>query len=445
MLLQRLLEQYLGRCVNAAFRHEHPLVIAVAGSVGKSSTKEAIGVAIGAREKGSRVVASTKNYNNELGVPLTVFGCDAPGRNVLAWCVLLIKATCAHLGVTKNRASTFVLEMATDRPSDLARLVAIAKPNVGVLTAIGPEHTEFFGTVEGVAREEGTIVRCLGPEDAAVVNADDATVMACTSGSSANISTFGASEEATVRILETRMVIDHASQESSGLDVTIGISGSTRSFRITGTIGRPQAYAVAAALAVVNAIDGNEALAVSRLAEQYHGMPGRMRLLSGIKHTWLIDDSYNSSPLAALSAIQDLAAFPVNEGCRRIAALGDMLELGSLAEESHRDVGRAVAEAGMPTPRSRHDTIGMLVACGMLAHVVADAARSAGMSDDRIFTFSQSADAGRFIQDTLKEGDVVLIKGSQGVRMERITFELLAHPERAEELLVRQSKEWRER
>ena len=267
------------------------------------------------------------------------------------------------------------------------------------------------------------------------MNADDATVMACTSGSSANISTFGASEEATVRILDTRMVIDHASQESSGLDVTIGISGSTRSFRITGTIGRPQAYAVAAALAVVNAIDGNEALAVSRLAEQYHGMPGRMRLLSGIKHTWLIDDSYNSSPLAALSAIQDLAAFPVNEGCRRIAALGDMLELGSLAEESHRDVGRAVAEAGIDT----------LIACGTLAHIVRDAAIGACMPEDRVFTFAHSADAGCFLQDILREGDVVLIKGSQGARMERIALELIAHPERAEELLVRQSKEWRER
>ncbi len=432
---KHLLECYLGSCVRAAFLRERPLVIAVAGSVGKSSTKKAIGIALGAHESGSRVVASKKNYNNELGIPLTVFDGDAPGRNPIAWLVLLGKATLASLGLTKFRASTFVLEMGTDRPGDLAYLVSIAPPHVGVLTAVGPEHTEFFGSLEGVRHEEGTIIRCLGPDDIAIVNADDALAMAFTSGLKGSVNTFGASNEAIVRISESRIVIDNASKESSGLDVTIALLGRTRAFRITGTIGRPHAYAVAAALAVVNAIDGDEALAVSRLAEQYHGMPGRMRLLEGVKRTWLIDDSYNSSPLAALSAIRDLAAFPVVEGSRRIAALGDMLELGSLAEEAHRDVGRAVAEAG----------IDMLVACGMLAHIVADAARASGMSDDRILTFSNSADAGRFIQDKLKEGDVVLVKGSQGARMEKIAIELIAHPERAEELLVRQSKEWKDR
>ncbi len=429
-----MFERFLGSCVRRAIERERPLIIAVAGSVGKSSTKEAIGIALGAGERGSRVVASAKNYNNELGVPLTIFGCDAPGRNPLAWLVLLGKAALALLALTRLRASTFVLELATDRPGDLAHLVSIARPTIGVLTAIGPEHIEFFGSSEAVAREEGTIIRALGENGVAVVNADDSVAMAFTSGMKGSTYTFGISEDATARIVDAQLVIDEAAPESSGLDVTIALLGSTRSFRITGTVGRPHAIAVAAALAVVNAIDGDERLAVSRLADRYHGYPGRMRLLKGIKHTWLIDDSYNSSPLAALSAIHDLAAFPVAEECRRIAALGDMLELGSLAEEAHRNVGRAVAEAG----------VDIFVVCGTLAHAVREGALAAGMAEEKIFSFGTSAEAGRFIQSTLRAGDVVLVKGSQGARMERITLELMAHPEHAEELLVRQSKEWRE-
>jgi UDP-N-acetylmuramyl pentapeptide synthase len=109
-----------------------------------------------------------------------------------------------------------------------------------------------------------------------------------------------------------------------------------------------------------------------------------------------------------------------------------MLELGALAESSHAQVGRAAAEAG----------IDMLVLCGTLAHVVADAAKQAGMSEDRIFLFAKSPEAGLFIQERLKQGDVVLIKGSQGARMEKITKELMAHPEDAKRLLVRQTAEW---
>lgn len=157
-----------------------------------------------------------------------------------------------------------------------------------------------------------------------------------------------------------------------------------------------------------------------------------MRLLEGVKRTWLIDDSYNSSPLAALSAVHDLSVFPVVEGAKRIAALGDMLELGSLAERAHVDMGRAVVEKG----------IDMLVACGTLAHIAANAAVEAGMPESSVFTFPDSREAGLFIQERLKQGDVVLIKGSQGARMERIAKELMAHPDKAEEQLVRHSKDW---
>jgi len=435
MTLQKLLERFLGTCVRLSFEREQPFVICVAGSVGKTSTKTAIGVALGADEPGSRVVTSQKNYNNEIGVPLTVFGCDAPGRSLIAWSILLGKALLTRWGVLPLRAKIFVLEMGVDRPGDLAYLTSIAQPNVGVLTAIGPEHTEFFGSIENVAGEEITILRALKPDGVAVLNGDDEMIRTISQGLRTNVFSFGTAEDATARIVEHHLVIDEQSPEASGIETRLSMMGTSWTIRLTGTVGRPQAYAVAAALAVVSAIDGEEAQALDRIQKRFHGMPGRMRLVEGIKRTWLIDDSYNSSPLAALSALRDLAAFPIREGAQRIAALGDMLELGNLAEPSHEEIGRAVAESN----------IDVLVACGALAHIVVNAAIAARMPRDNIFTFADSREAGLFIQARLREGDVVLVKGSQGGRMERVTKELMAHPERAGELLVRQAKEWLEK
>jgi len=426
-----LIQDYFAWCARRAILREKPHVIAVAGSVGKSSTKEAVGTALGAHEEGFDVRVASKNYNNELGVPLTIFGRPAPGRSIFRWIPTLVRALLVGLGRRSIGARTLVLEYGTDHPGDLKHLLSIATPDVAVLTAIGPEHTEFFGSVDAVAQEERAIVRALHEDGVAIMNADDADVMASKAETKAKVITFGEAPDADARLVSWRVAVDPQDPDASGLDVEVAMYGSDLRFRLRGSFGKPQALAAAAAIAVAFAMDRNMHHVEARL-NGHQGMPGRTRLLEGIKRTMLLDDSYNSSPLAALSAVRDLAAYPVADGCRRIAALGDMLELGTLTDQSHRDLGNAVAKSG----------IDMLVACGTFAHVVADAAKEAGMPEDHVFVFAKSPEAGSFIQERLKEGDVVLIKGSQGVRMEKITKELMAHPERASELLVRQGREW---
>ncbi|MFH1621427.1 MAG: Mur ligase family protein [Patescibacteria group bacterium] len=432
MSIQKSFEKFLSRCVAKALRREHPFIIGVAGSVGKSSTKTAIGIALGALEDGSKVVMSDKNYNNDLGVPLAVFGCVMPGRSIVKWSVLLGKAALTALGILKLRAKTFVLEMGTDRPGDLLRLVKMAKPNIGVLTAIGPEHTEYFGGVDEVAKEEAFIFSTLTEGDTAIVNADDDRALEIAKSFKANVYSFGTSDQAWVRIVSTELIAEENNPEHSGLLVELFMSGETITIKLEKTAGKPQAYAAAAALACAAAMGKDLTQAAARLEKHFCGMPGRMRLLEGIKHTWLLDDSYNSSPLAVMSAIRDLSVFPINESAKRIAVLGDMLELGSLAEQSHVDMGRAVAEAG----------IDLLVLCGGMSGVVARAAKEAGMSDEAIFIYQNSSEAGLFVQERMKRGDVILIKGSQGIRMERVTKELMAHPDRVAELLVRYTPDW---
>lgn len=432
MSLQKTFEKFLAKNIRRAMEREKPLVIGIAGSVGKTSTKTAIGIALGANQGGKGVVMSDKNYNNDLGVPITILGLDMPRKSLFKWLWLLCKAWLTGLGFAPLRAKTFVLELGTDRPGDLARLMSMVKPRIGVLTAIGAEHTEFFGSVEGVAREEAAILAMLPQNGTAIANADDLMVMELKNMLPQRALTYGTDEFADVKIESCEVNLDPDDPKLSGLRLVLRVSGTEKYAHISGTAGRSQAYACAAALAVVKAMDGNADAALKRLEKDFHGMPGRMRLIPGIKRTWLLDDTYNSSPLAVAAALHDLSEFPLADGARRIAALGDMLEMGPLEEEEHVKMGRAAADAG----------VDLLVLCGKLAHTVARGAREAGYPEDKIAIIPKSSEAGLFIQEKLRKHDVVLVKGSQGVRMERIVKELMARPDLAEKLLVRHTPDW---
>ena len=166
--------------------------------------------------------------------------------------------------------------------------------------------------------------------------------------------------------------------------------------------------------------------------DDYRPPKGRTNLIAGIKNTLLIDDTYNASPPSTLAALDVLHEFPLAGEGRKIAVFGEMLELGSYTEEGHQQVGKRAAEINAD----------MLVTVGEKTRDILRGAASAGLSEDKTFYFDNNHDAGIFVQNKLKEGDLVLIKGSQGARMEQITKELMAEPLKAGELLVRQSEEW---
>lgn len=430
--MKKLLQDFLSACARRAIEREKPRVIAVAGSVGKTSTKHAIGIVLGASEPGSNIRVAAKNYNNEWGVPLTIFDRRAPGTNIFLWIELLCRAVLFYFGWRKIGAGTLVLEYATDHPGDLAHLSSIAHSEFSVLTAIGPEHTEFFSSVKAVAEEERSLISDLDRDGIAILNYDDPEVMKAKKLTQARVVTFGESEGADIRLLSSRLIFNEQKPSASSLEVKISAIEKPVRFHLKGVFGKPHTLAVTAALAAAHALDVDFSEAAARLENEYQGMPGRTRIIEGIKNTVLLDDSYNSSPLAAHSAVWDLARFPIAEENKRIAAIGDMLELGNLAESSHVELGRFIATSG----------IDLLVACGTLAQIAADAAREAGMNEDRVLVFFKSAEAGLFLQERIKPGDVILIKGSQGARMEKITKELMAEPLRAKELLVRQGAEW---
>ncbi|HEU0051469.1 MAG TPA: UDP-N-acetylmuramoyl-tripeptide--D-alanyl-D-alanine ligase, partial [Patescibacteria group bacterium] len=442
------LESFLATSAQRVIRREKPCVIAITGSVGKSSTKNVIGLMLDAGNPNARVRASEKNYNNELGLPLTILGLPAPGRSPFRWILVLVSASLFWLGWRRTGIDIFVLEMGADKPGDLEKLVKIAPPFISVVTAVTPEdemmapvHAANYPSIDAVAEEKATIVKATRPDGAVILNADDPRVFAMRHMSPARVYTFGQSQDADIRLAGNHIRVQDTEYGKTpiGLEINIESLNRLRKIFLPGVFGKSIAYAVCAGLAVSTLLDAGLDDSVERISISFSGLPGRTRILPGIKKTTLLDDTYNASPVAVLSALRDLAAVELNPGQRRIACLGEMRELGSQSEALHERVGE---EAG----RLHLD---LLVACGTLAPAVESGAKKAGLESEKIKRFEDTPEAGRFLQDWIKPGDLVLAKASQGtvhdkgVRMERVIKELMEDPVHAPELLVRQEEAWK--
>jgi UDP-N-acetylmuramoyl-tripeptide--D-alanyl-D-alanine ligase len=306
---------------------------------------------------------------------------------------------------------------------------------VAVLTAVTPVHLEKFGNMEAVQREKARIWSRL--RGVAVGNIDDEKVRMEISKVKTKTVTYGISEDATVRA-DGISVFTGAGEEVyekiRGVAFKLLGDGSALPVHLPGVLGRSHLYAALAGAATGVAFGLNYHDIVEGL-HLYSPLPGRMRLLPGIKHTLLIDDTYNASPAAMESALTELQELPINEGNKKFACLGDMLELGAESDSLHADIGSLAASSG----------IDILVCVGERSASIIKAAALGGMAEDHIFHFAGAAEAGKFVQDRIRRGDIILIKGSQSIRLERAVEEIMAEPDRKAELLVRQDPEWQVR
>ncbi|MDO8505701.1 MAG: UDP-N-acetylmuramoyl-tripeptide--D-alanyl-D-alanine ligase [bacterium] len=409
-------------------RKYKPIVVGITGSVGKTSTKEAIFAVLASKFS---VLASPKNYNNELGVPLTIIGARAPGSSPLKWCVVFSRALWIWI-IPRRYPAIVVLEMGADRPKDIVKLVAFAPPSVGVVTAVAPVHTEFFGSLKRVAVEKRRLVEAVPKEGTVILNFDDAIVRGFADYADGKIMSYGIEEKGSVQGVE---IVEYLGSDTfgeiGGVHFKILHDGSAVPIHLHNVLGRQHVYAALAGAAVGRVFQMNM-VEISNALLKYAPPPGRMRLISGVKGTVLIDDTYNSSARAAAAALASLGHLSLKEGAQRYAILADMFELGNLTEELHREVGRVAGKEA-----------DIVIAVGVSAAWIAEEAIKSGMSSDRVFHF-HTLDEGveHFLQQRIKPGDVLLIKGSQGMRMERLVKGLMAQPLQAKNLLCRQEKEW---
>ena len=408
-------------------RKYKPKIVGVTGTVGKTSAKEAIASVLSAD---FYVRKSEKSYNSELGVPLTIIGAKSAWNNFFQWFLILFKGFKLIIA-PYDYPQWLVLEMGVDRPKDMKKLVSYANPQISVVTALAhvPVHIEYFKNAEDLAREKMKIARSLKENDHAILNADDEMILAEKEKIKSKILTFGFSEKAD--LIASDYYIVYRNEE--GRDIPEGITfkvtykGNIIPVRIFNAFGKQFVYAVLAALGT-GIVLGMNLIEMTESLGRYQSPPGRLRLIEGIKNTYILDDSYNASPVAELAALEVLKDLPAK---RKIAVLGDMLELGKFTIDEHKKIGREVSKIA-----------DYLFTIGPRSKFIAEEARAEGFNEKKIFEFSSSDEAKLEIQKKIKEGDLILIKGSQSMRMEKIVEEIMAHPEDKEELLVRQEKEW---
>lgn len=409
-----------------------PKVIGITGSVGKTSAKEAIYTVLSSKFK---VRKNIKNYNNEIGLPLTIIGLESPGASVGGWLRVFLKAISLIIFRQQEYPKFLVLEMGVDRPGDMAYLTSFVKCYLGVVTAIGeiPVHIEFFGSVDNLVREKARLVESLLPDGAAILNYDDKLVLAMKKNTSAKIITCGLYKGADAQAIEISFsegewLLDNG---SIGTSFKVVYQGNIVPVRLFNIIGYQQIYAALAAVAVGLSLEMN-LLEIVEALKTYQPLPGRTKLLKGIKNTLILDDSYNAAPLSVKAALKVLKELKVNGDGRKIAVLGDMLELGEYSENAHREIGEMAA-----------GIVSLLFTIGDKSKFIAEEAIKKGMDKNSILVYNDSFEAGRELQKIIKEDDLILIKGSQGIRTERVVEEIMAEPQLAKELLVRQEEKWK--
>ncbi len=356
---QPALEQ-LGHAAREAWGGE---VIAVTGSAGKTTTKDVIAAMLSARSATGKTVG---NFNNHVGVPLSI---------------LRLPEGCSRA----------VLEMGMNHAGEIAVLTRIARPQVGVVTNVGYAHIENFDSIDGIAAAKGELIDGLGPDGIAVLNADDERVAAMARRHPGRTITYGVSEHATIRATDVDASLDGVAFTTCGTRIESRLTGRHGVSNLLAGIAVASVYGIAP-----------EELRDTAAALEPGAMRGRHFEQNGILH---INDCYNSNPDAARAMIAVLAATPAQ---RRVAVLGEMLELGRWSETLHREVGRAAALSG----------IDVLVGIRGAARYAVEAAIDAGFAASAASFFSEPNAAGDFLKGVLRSGDAVLWKGSRGTRVE---------------------------
>ncbi|MGV8081686.1 MAG: UDP-N-acetylmuramoyl-tripeptide--D-alanyl-D-alanine ligase [Syntrophales bacterium] len=344
-------------------------VIAVTGSSGKTTTKEMAAAVIGRKME---ILKTEGNLNNLIGVPLMLFRLG-PG----------------------HRAA--ILELGTNRPGEIARLTRIARPDIGLVTNIGPAHLEGLGSLEGVSREKGDLFRNMEETATALINRDDPFIRTLEADWPGKKVTFGMDRQADITATDIRI-------DAEGTTFRLGMGGGRQNVRIS-LCGR-HAVSNALAAAACAGVLGLDESAVGEGLESFRPVQGRMTVLPLANGAFLIDDAYNANPAslrAALLTLRDLRGTGAG-----VAILGDMLELGEMSAELHREMGRLLAETGIRRAYLK----------GAFSGDTARGAVEGGLAPGDVTFFEEPGEMLPSLQGMIRNGDWILVKGSRRMRLE---------------------------
>ncbi len=401
-ILKKIIVEILIFEARLVLKKYKPFIIAVTGSVGKTSTKDAIYTVLSSKFK---VRKSEKSFNSEFGVPLTILGRPSGWHSPRIWLGNIFHGLDLIL-FGYDYPKYLVLEVGADHPGDIRNITKWVHPDISIITKVSkvPVHVEFFKSPVEVAVEKAYLAKGLTPGGTLILSKE----LDITAPQAGKTLYFDSENIKSVEVAYDGRPI--------GMNIVLNIDGEEKTITTKGVIGDHHVYPLVIAIMTGKAVGMTLDEAIVALGR--HKAPtGRMNVLMGKNDMTLIDDTYNSSPDALHSALTTLKGVT---GPRRVAILGDMLELGKYAVEEHAKAGQYAR-----TCADLVISVG-LRARGMHAH----------------HHFNTSIEGAEKIPALLKAGDVVLIKGSQGIRMERIAKALLDPSLNSANVLVRQEKEW---
>jgi len=424
-ILKKIVASVLIWEAKCVLRKYKPNVIAITGSVGKTSTKDVVFDVLSHFEHTRK---SEKSFNSELGVPLTVLGLPNAWSSLFGWFENIAEGF--FLLLKKHKYPDWlVLEVGVDRPRDVEKLSWLC-PNVVIFTFFPdiPVHVEYFKTPDEVTQEKRKLKNALRENGTLVYNIDDPKMAEEEVCDGQHKISYGFSEGAMVRCVE--YVIVYEAEKPKGVSFTIQFQEKRISYTYEGVLGKHHVYPFLASVATMV----SEGKALEHIAESLRTVhtpaPGRMRLLKGSHNSVIIDDTYNSSPVAVHAGLDTLGEL-ITTG-KKVVVLGDMLELGDYSVREHQNVGKKVAEVA-----------DIFFAVGVR---MGDAVESARGEEKKrcaqIELYQTKEDILTTLREVVGEHDLIFIKGSQGMRMEHITLELLENKNDAQ-FLPRQDSHWK--
>ncbi len=388
-------------------------IVAVTGSTGKTSTKKAISLVLSSKYE---VLTAEEGYNTEFGLPLAILQMKVP-KSKAGWLPLTIISVSRALRKTKY--DYCVLEMGADKPGDIEYLLSVVQPNIAVVTNVSGVHLEEFKDIDSIVEEKAKIFAGLKEGDFGILNADNKYVKNMKVPKEARKITFGRESK------EIHIVGQKVSEKGSVNKLNIEGEGAEIKTR---ALGGHLLYVFGAA-AAVGVGSGMNVTEIIKGLNGFIPVKGRLNVIKGINDSTIIDDSYNANPASMKNAIDALADF---KG-RRIAVLGTMGELGDYEKEAHAEIGAY-----------------LIGKCDILVTVgdtpreyLAETFIQGGAKKESVLSFKDSLEAGGYLKDFIKKGDVILLKGSQNAsRMEKAVREIMKNPDDAPKLLCRQGPEW---
>lgn len=414
--MKKLIQKYIVWCARRKIKKTTAKIIAITGSVGKSSTKEAITTVLKSKY---RVRSNYGSLNNEMGLPLAILG-EKNDHNALGWLWRVVVMT-SKTFIYDKPIDIFVLECGIDAPNDMDAILQLITPDIAVITTVEPSHTENFGNFKSLVKEKWKLGH--GAKTGGIIIANYDNPPTHEQGhlvENKKLLTFGLNAKADLYGCSINYDIEHMQFEA--------VENEKKHHIEMNIIGKAAVYTTLPALMIGQIFDIPwENMQKDLLT--LRSLPGRFTAIKGINNSMLIDSSYNASPAAMKSALEVLRDLPAK---RKVAIVGDMRELGAITAEAHREI---LDQLG--------NVCSLVITLGPNYAEALKSIPEHKRSQAAFHHFENRDELIAFVIPKISEGDIVLIKGSQNtIMLEKVTAKLMAEPERAHELLPRQYGKW---